>query len=91
MQHSLETRRKRLHYRTNHTGTRETDVLVGGFMAEYGDSLEGETVGALEDLLDGAHDPEILDWITGRRPIPQRFRTVTMGRIVEFVRERHSS
>ena len=90
MQHSLETRRKRLHYRTNHTGTRETDVLVGGFVAEYGDSLDGEAIGALEDLLEGAHDPEILVWITGRHSIPERFRTTTMERIVKFVRERHS-
>jgi antitoxin CptB len=91
MQHSLETRRKRLRYRTNHTGTRETDVLVGGFVAEYGDSLDGEAVGALEDLMDGAHDPEILGWITGHQPIPERFRTGTMDRILEFVRERHGS
>lgn len=91
MQHSLETRRKRLRYRTNHTGTRETDVLLGGFVAQYGDSLDGEATGALEDLLDGAHDPEILDWITGRHPIPERFQTDTMDRLLEYVRERHSS
>jgi antitoxin CptB len=90
MQHSLETRRKRLRYRTNHTGIRETDVLIGGFVAEYGDSLDGEAIGALEDLLDGAHDPEILAWITARHSIPERFRTTTMERIVKFVRERHS-
>ena len=90
MQHSLDTRRKRLHYRTNHTGIRETDVLMGGFVAEYGDGLDGEAIGALEDLLDGAHDPEILDWITGRHSIPERFRTTIMERIVKFVREQHS-
>ena len=91
MQHSLETRKKRLRYRTNHTGIRETDVLMGGFVAEYGDSLDGEAIGALEDLLEGAHDPEILDWITGRHSIPERFRTTTMERIVKFVKERYSS
>ena len=91
MQHTLETRRNRLRYRTNHTGTRETDVLLGGFVAEYCDNLDSEAICALEDLLDGAHDPEILDWITGRRSIPEQFRTHTMQRIVKFVRERHNS
>ena len=91
MQHSLETRRKRLRYRTSHTGTRETDVLVGGFVAKYGDSLDAQAVGALEDLLDGANDREILDWITGRHPVPERFQNPTMERLMAYVRERHSS
>ncbi|MDP7342650.1 MAG: succinate dehydrogenase assembly factor 2 [Alphaproteobacteria bacterium] len=91
MQHSLETRRKRLRYRTSHTGTRETDILVGGFVMEYGDSLDAEATGALEDLLDGANDPEILDWMTGRNPLPERFRNGTMARLLEYVRERTGS
>jgi antitoxin CptB len=88
MQHSLETRRKRLRYRTSHTGTRETDILVGGFVAEHGDGLDSEATGALEDLLDGANDREILDWITSREPLPERFRTATMARLLEYVRQR---
>jgi len=91
MQHSLETRRKRLRYRTSHTGTRETDVLVGGFVAKYGDGLDAAATGALEDLLDGANDPEILDWITGRHPVPERFQSATMEQLMAFVRERHGS
>ncbi|MDP6589500.1 MAG: succinate dehydrogenase assembly factor 2 [Alphaproteobacteria bacterium] len=88
MQHSLETRRKRLRYRTSHTGTRETDILLGGFVAAHGDSLDHEATGALEDLLDGANDREILDWITGREALPERFRGATMARLLDYVRER---
>ncbi len=91
MDHSLETRRKRLRYRTNHTGTRETDILLGGFVTEYGDGLDAEAAGALEDLLDGANDREILDWITGRHPLPEHFRNETMARLLEYVRERPGS
>jgi antitoxin CptB len=91
MEHSLETRRKRLKYRTSHTGTRETDVLVGGFVAQYGESLDAEAAGELEDLLDGANDPEILDWITGRHPVPERFQTTMMARLKQFSWERYGS
>jgi antitoxin CptB len=91
MTHSLETRRKRLRYRTNHTGTRETDILLGGFVAECGDSLDAEQATALEELLDGANDPEILDWITGRVPLPERFNNKTVARLMDFVRERRVS
>ena len=89
MQHSLETRRKRLRYRTNHTGMRETDILLGGFVAASGDSLDAERISALEELLDDANDAEILDWITGRLALPDRFANKTMARLVEYVRERH--
>ncbi len=88
MTHSLETRRKRLRYRTNHTGTRETDILLGGYVAECGDALDTEQATALEELLDGANDPEILDWITGRLALPERFNNETVARLMAYVRER---
>ncbi len=88
MTHSIETRRKRLRYRTSHTGTRETDILLGGYVVECGDSLDAEQATALEELLDGANDPEILDWITGRLPLPERFNNATVARLMDYVRER---
>jgi antitoxin CptB len=88
MPHSLETRRKRLRYRTGHTGTRETDILLGGFVAHHGDSLDEETTRALEQLMDGANDRDILDWITERAPLPERFQNETTARLIAFVRER---
>ncbi len=91
MMHSLETRRKRLRYRTNHTGTRETDILLGGFVTALGDSLDAAQATALEELLDGANDPEILDYITGRMPLPERFNNDTMARLMDYVRERRIS
>ena len=33
----LETRLKRLRYRTSHTGTKETDILLGSFVEKYSD------------------------------------------------------
>ena len=91
MTHSLETRRKRLRYRTNHTGTRETDILLGGYVAALGDSLDAEQATALEDLLDNANDPEILDYITGRRALPERFNNGTIAQLMDYVRERRIS
>jgi len=91
MTHSLETRRKRLRYRTSHTGTRETDILLGGFVSKYGDALDAAQATALEDLLDGANDPQILDWITGRQALPDRFNNETMAQLLNYVRERRVS
>ncbi len=88
MPHSLEIRRKRLCYRTSHTGTRETDILVGGFVSRHVDELSEQATGALETLLDGANDRDILDWITERTPLPERFRNETTSRLIAFVKQR---
>ncbi len=91
MTHSLETRRKRLRYRTSHTGTRETDILVGGFISRHVDELDAQAVGALEALMDGANDRDILDWITERAALPEQFQNETTARLIAFVQERSRS
>ena len=91
MIHDLGTRRARLRYRTSHTGTKETDLLFGGFIERYGKSLDESEVAAAEALLDGANDPQILNWIVGREPVPAAFDTPLMGRLKAFVTERHRS
>lgn len=91
MNHDIVTRRKRLRYRTSHTGTRETDILLGGYVAALGDELTAEQATDLEELLDGANDPEILDWIIGRLPLPERFNNSTLAEVMAYVCERRIS
>ena len=91
MTHDIDIRRNRLRYRTSHTGIKETDILFGGFVAEHGGSLGEDELSQAEDLLDGAHDPQILDWIIGRDPVPAAFDTPLMARLQAYVTERHQS
>lgn len=83
-----ETRKKRLRYRTSHTGTRETDILLGGFVDRYVNSFNTKQIQDLEDLLNGANDPDILDYITARRPLPRNFNNDTILLLLRYVRER---
>jgi antitoxin CptB len=62
-------RRRRLLYRATHRGTHETDLLVGGYVARRIDALGDAELNALEHLLE-LPDPDLADWLTGRRPIP---------------------
>jgi len=91
MPQSLETRRKRLRYRTSHTGTRETDILVGGFVARNVDALDEQGINSLEALLEDANDRDILDWITERALLPKRFRNNTTASLIAFVKNRPGS
>lgn len=89
MHHDTETRRKRLRYRASHTGTKETDLLFGGFVDVHVDSLSDPHLAQLEAMLDQAKDLDLLDWILGRVAVPEAFDNETLALIRRHAAERH--
>ena len=90
MTNNLETRRRRLRYRTSHTGTKETDIILGEFVEKFGSSLDSDEIRGLEKLLEHSNDPEVFSWIIGRESVPKGFDTPVLERIVKFVADRNS-
>ena len=76
----IETRRRRLRYRSARTGTKETDLLVGEVIARLGDDLPADEVAQAERLL-GANDVDIANWISGRAPAPAEHDTPFLARL----------
>ena len=76
----IETRRRRLRYRSARTGTKETDLLVGDVIARLGHALPPEEVAQAERLL-SANDVDITSWISGRTPVPAEHDTPFMARL----------
>lgn len=64
-----ETRRRRLLFRATHRGTKENDLLLGGFVARGLAHFSDAEVTALEAVLE-LPDPLLADWLTGRVPVP---------------------
>jgi antitoxin CptB len=64
-----DQRRRRLLFRATHRGTRENDLLIGGFVAARLATFSDDDLTALEDLLE-LPDPQLADWLTGRAPMP---------------------
>jgi len=64
-----EPRRRRLLFQATHRGTHENDLLIGGYVARHIDAMADAELDALEALLD-LPDPDLADWLTGRRSIP---------------------
>jgi antitoxin CptB len=63
---------KRLHWRAHHRGTREADMLVGGFFDAHHQQW-GELERALfADLLE-EQDVDIMAWAIGTAEAPERF------------------
>ncbi|MFN4282812.1 MAG: succinate dehydrogenase assembly factor 2 [Alphaproteobacteria bacterium] len=65
-----DVRRKRLLYLSQHRGMKEADILIGGFAAAQLPRMAGEQLDRYERLLD-EEDADILDWLMGRRPVPE--------------------
>ena len=80
---SHEKRLKRLRYRSHYTGTKETDIILGGFAERYLDGLTPKQLDAFETLVT-TPEPDVYMWISGRRPVPEEFDTDVMAMLKNF-------
>ena len=63
---------KRLAFRAWHRGTKEADLLVGGFFDARHAGWDGQAIAWFEALLE-EQDVDIMAWAIGREPFPERF------------------
>ena len=82
----LDIRRKRLIYRANHRGTKEMDILIGGFATAAVARLSAEELGQFETLLD-VPDQDLHDIIVADAPVPPALDHTVMRAIIAFSRQ----
>ena len=75
-----QARLKRLHFRAWHRGTKEADLMMGGFFDTYGASWTDAEVEWFETLLN-EEDVEIMAWAIGTEPVPARYQGPMMDAI----------
>ena len=78
-----ERLRRKLRFRSLRRGTRESDLVIGGFADAWLDRLDGGQLSRLESLLD-QNDQDVLGWVAGIRPPPARFDTDVLRMIRSF-------
>ncbi|WP_439579774.1 succinate dehydrogenase assembly factor 2 [Elioraea sp.] len=83
----MDARRRRILFRAGHRGTHETDLLVGGFVAETLGAIDEAGLDALEAVLD-LPDPDLFDWLTGRRTVPVEAETPMLRAMVDWAQAR---
>ncbi|MSP88064.1 MAG: succinate dehydrogenase assembly factor 2 [Alphaproteobacteria bacterium] len=69
MTDTQDIRLKKLLFRSQHRGTRESDLLLGGFAAANLATMTPEQLDRYEALLE-ENDADLIDWITGRSAPP---------------------
>ena len=72
-----ETRLKRLRFRAWHRGTKEADILVGGFFDRHSAGWSEAEIDWYEMLLE-EQDVDIMAWAIGAQPVPKRYESEMM-------------
>lgn len=68
-----EARLKRLRFRSWHRGTKEADLMIGGFFDRYGSGWSDAEIDWYETLL-SEEDVEIMAWVIGTMAVPERYQ-----------------
>jgi antitoxin CptB len=76
---------KKLLIRAWHRGTKEMDLLLGGFADRYLPQFTPQECAAFETMIE-ALDGDMLDWITGVFPLPDDQNTPMMQRFLADVK-----
>jgi antitoxin CptB len=64
---------KRLAWRAHHRGTREADLLVGGFFDAHHEQWGSHERAMFEEMLE-EQDVDIMGWAHGTAEVPERFQ-----------------
>lgn len=80
---ALVERRRKLLYRSIYTGTRETDLLLGGFARAHLDGFDHDQLDVYEALL-AIEDPRLYTWIVGMETPPPAYDTDILKLIQSF-------
>ena len=63
---------KRLHWRAHHRGTKEADMMIGGFFDAHYASCDEDDRGTFAAMLE-EQDVDIMAWALGTAEPPERF------------------
>jgi antitoxin CptB len=79
----IAVRRKRLRFRSWHRGTREMDLLLGGFADRHLADMDCEQLDRYEQLLLES-DPDLYAWMTGKIAPPESLDHDVMALLKNF-------
>jgi antitoxin CptB len=79
----IETRRKRLLYRSIYRGNKENDILLGQFARAHIASFDSAELDQYERLLDTG-DNDIFDWVSAKSEVPAEADTPVLRKLMAF-------
>jgi antitoxin CptB len=83
MSDNLETVRRKLRFRSWRRGTKESDLVIGGFADAFLHRLDMDQLSRFEALLD-ENDQDVLSWVIGMTPPPPAFESDVLEMLRDF-------
>ncbi|MFT5487916.1 MAG: antitoxin CptB [Paracoccaceae bacterium] len=83
MPDKLENIRRKLRFRSLRRGTKESDMVIGGFAEAYLRELDEAQLADFEALLD-ENDQDVLSWVLDMKPPPAGFDTPVLKMLQNF-------
>lgn len=80
---ALAPLRRRLAFRASHRGTREADMMIGGFVGVHVHAFTAAEIAWFEMLL-AENDVDIMAWMTKSRACPAQYATPMMARMQQL-------
>ena len=77
---TLDFRKRRAAFRAWHRGTREADLMIGGFADAYLAQWDAAALDWFEALLE-EQDVDVMAWAIGTQPVPARFEGAWMEKL----------
>lgn len=79
----LDPRRRRILFRAWHRGIREMDLVLGQFAEAELSGLSEVELDELEIIM-AEEDNDLIKWIIGEKPVPERYQTPMFARIAAY-------
>jgi antitoxin CptB len=83
MQEDLDLRRKRLRYRSLHRGTKELDLILGGFATRHLDALHEGQLAQYEAIIE-SDEHRLYRWLCGAEMVPPEIDGPVMRQLLDF-------
>lgn len=84
MSEDLDTRRRKAAWRANHRGTKELDLLIGGYANAHLATMSEDGLARFEVFL-ASEEPELQSWLLA----PEPARAVAHADIINAIRAHH--
>ncbi|OJY32690.1 MAG: succinate dehydrogenase assembly factor 2 [Rhodobacterales bacterium 65-51] len=86
MSETAEARLKRMQMRSWRRGTKEMDLVLGPYAEVHLAAMDADTLDLYDALL-AENDQDLLPWVLGQQPAPERFAAL-IGHIGDYARRR---
>lgn len=78
-----DLRLRRIRFRAWHRGTREADLMIGGFIDRYLDAADAAGLAWIEAMLEET-DVDVMAWAMRKQPAPAAFHGPMLERLQQL-------